>query len=581
MIDPLAFGNFVAFSAQSAVIAAAALALPMLLRITSAQLRYSFWRAVLAFCLLLPWLQPWRSVPSPDIAQPLAGTTTTIEVIPPTSASLPFLDPVLLIVILVLAGALVRLLWLAVGYLKLRALRGAGESAADDEYRELQALLEAAADVRYVEAVAQPVTFGWRHPVVLLPAPLRDEPAPIREAVVAHELVHIRRGDWVWVVGEEVVRSVFWYHPALWWLVSRIQLAREELVDLTVVASTGRRRAYLAALVALANATRVGPAPAFAWRRHLFRRIMLISQEDAMSARRLILSAAAAVIAATVCAWYAMNAFPLSASDLPAPVQAAAGPLERAAQPVSSENPVPRRQTGDPIDVPRELSQASATATVLIKLTIDQSGNVAEARVTWLNLQTPDPSSSTQAVVDAVVVAALDGVRRWRFDPPAKAPIAFETQVTFGSGRYATYRWPAARSVPPPPPPPPPPPAVPAVGSAPPAPTPPPSAERATPRALAGIRVGQGGLPVPRKLLDVRPVYPPEALAARVQGIVILEIRIDEGGLVDDVQVLRSIPELDDAAIAAVRQWQFQPTLLNGVATPVVMAVTVQFTLAP
>ena len=62
-----------------------------------------------------------------------------------------------------------------------------------------------------------------------------------------------------------------------------------------------------------------------------------------------------------------------------------------------------------------------------------------------------------------------------------------------------------------------------------------------------------------------------------MSGAVILEAVIGTDGAVRDVRVLRSIPLLDDAAVAAVKQWRYSPTLLNGVAVPVVMTVTVQF----
>jgi TonB family protein len=107
---------------------------------------------------------------------------------------------------------------------------------------------------------------------------------------------------------------------------------------------------------------------------------------------------------------------------------------------------------------------------------------------------------------------------------------------------------------------------------------PPPSAEQsaAFPKA---IRVG-GNVAPPVKTRDLRPKYPEAAREARVQGVVILEIVIAESGSVADARVLRSIPALDAAAVEAVRQWQFAPTLLNGEAIPVIMTVTVQFTLA-
>jgi len=92
------------------------------------------------------------------------------------------------------------------------------------------------------------------------------------------------------------------------------------------------------------------------------------------------------------------------------------------------------------------------------------------------------------------------------------------------------------------------------------------------------VRVG-GAIRPPVKQVDARPVYPPIAQAARVQGLVIIEAAIGPDGMVRDAKVLRSIPLLDQAALDAVRQWRFTPTLLNGVAVPVIMTVTVQFTL--
>ena len=83
----------------------------------------------------------------------------------------------------------------------------------------------------------------------------------------------------------------------------------------------------------------------------------------------------------------------------------------------------------------------------------------------------------------------------------------------------------------------------------------------------------------PRKIHDVPPTYPPIARAAHKEGVVILEAVIAVDGTVQDVRVLRSVPLLDGAAVEAVRQWRFTPTLLNGQPVPVVMTVTVAFSL--
>jgi protein TonB len=74
-------------------------------------------------------------------------------------------------------------------------------------------------------------------------------------------------------------------------------------------------------------------------------------------------------------------------------------------------------------------------------------------------------------------------------------------------------------------------------------------------------------------------VYPPSAADAHIEGVVILEVLIDEQGHVADTRVVRSVPQLDQAAMIAVKQWQYEPTLLNGAPVPIVMNVTVQFTL--
>jgi periplasmic protein TonB len=94
------------------------------------------------------------------------------------------------------------------------------------------------------------------------------------------------------------------------------------------------------------------------------------------------------------------------------------------------------------------------------------------------------------------------------------------------------------------------------------------------------VRVG-GVIRSPQRVVNVTPVYPAIAREAHAQGLVIIEATVDERGNVVRAQVLKSIPLLDEAALAAVRQWKFTPTLLNGIAIPIVMTVTVNFSLAP
>jgi TonB family protein len=92
------------------------------------------------------------------------------------------------------------------------------------------------------------------------------------------------------------------------------------------------------------------------------------------------------------------------------------------------------------------------------------------------------------------------------------------------------------------------------------------------------VRIGDG-VPPPAKIHDVPPVYPPAAREAGVQGLVILEATIDPTGEVGNVEVLRSVPELEEAAIAAVEQWRYEPTLVDGAPVSVLMTVTINFLL--
>ena len=108
--------------------------------------------------------------------------------------------------------------------------------------------------------------------------------------------------------------------------------------------------------------------------------------------------------------------------------------------------------------------------------------------------------------------------------------------------------------------------------SAPPPPPPP------VPAPRAPVRVG-GEITAPRLLHRVEPVYPPLAQRALVQGVVILEATVDRGGRVDEIRVLRSHSLLDDAAVAAVREWVYEPLMLNGQAQPFVLTVTLSFSL--
>jgi TonB family protein len=245
--------------------------------------------------------------------------------------------------------------------------------------------------------------------------------------------------------------------------------------------------------------------------------------------------------------WQIAGAFP----------QSEAGPLERSAKPITPENPIPRRTRLVRPPYPPEAATVGARATVTLRVTLDHLGTVGEVRtvgVPILGAMAPPGPTEGRAFTDgllALVRSAKDAVGQWRYDPPADAPIAFDVVIGFMSEGDGEVIAQTAR--------------------------PDPSPASATVPQPSDRAYG-GGAP-PRKVKHVNPVYPPAAREAKISGVVILEAGIGADGRVLSARVLRSIPELDDAAREAVLQWEFTPTLLNGVPTPVVMTVTVQFSL--
>ena len=582
MIYIASVANLVLYSAQIACIVAIGACLPALLRLHAPAVRYAYWRALALLCLALPWIQPRMAQParatSGESTMRFADTLIAPLAESSTAASQPVIPSWHVIAGLLAAGAVVRLVWLAAGLVKLRRLRRSGKVAPlCHEHDELQRLIGTRAEMRYLDALAQPATFGVFKPVVLLPAALRDHPADIQRAVLAHELLHVRRRDWAWVLAEELVRAAFWFHPAVWWLISRVQLAREEVVDELAVLVTGHRRTYVEALLAFADETPLAPAAAFARRRHLFRRMLLISREAGMSSKRIVATCAAMALIVALGSWYAVGAFPLVNENPQTALHEAPGPLEQKAVPITPENPVPRRVNVTRAEYPAEATAQNASAVVTLRVTLDELGRVAETRVVGFAVDSnagqlkftnvspaeidrmvrtskPPEWAELRRILDAFIRSAVSAVQQWRYDPPYQAPISFPVTINFTLSSSTSES-----SMPPPPPPPPPP--------------------GPTSWTLDGAaRVGSG-VKAPMKIRDVRPVYPPIAIASRVQGVVILEARIEPDGRVGDVRVLRSIPLLDQAAIDAVRQWQFTPTVLNGHAVPVVMTLTVAFTL--
>jgi TonB family protein len=402
----LVLDNLLAYSLQIGMLVGLAAFIPALLRLRQPGARLAYWHILLAVCLLLP-LQPWRQ----EVVAGAVSVTTTITALRPHSGPAHGFLPAFLsftkaeFALLVLAGGfLIRLVWLGVGFWRLSRYRRRSCPLHPAPSWSVEASLQISPDV------VSPVTFGWRRPVVLLPARFPSLEPTAQEAILCHEVLHVRRRDWLFMVAEELVRALFWFHPAIWWLLSEIGLAREQAVDREVIEITRQRDEYMDALLAIAGARHhldLAPAPLFLRKRHLKQRVVSILKEHRTSTARLIAAFAAGLALLVGTCWLVAGAFPLMAA--------------------------PQFVTDDPgitvdlqgatllhrssISYPPAALQQHVQGTLAVEVKLDTSGNVADARV----LSGPD----------ALRRAALESVLQWHFTRDSAATtrvlqIAFE-----------------------------------------------------------------------------------------------------------------------------------------------------------
>jgi len=245
----------------------AALALRAL-RDARPQARYAVACIALASCALVPTVfviaQMWASA-TPEVAVVANGTARIASVAMATRDFAPGwtsrLDAALpTIVLLWAAGAGALSLRMIAGLLWIARLRATPQRAMQ---REWQARLDALAQrfglrrpvaLRIIESLSSPVSAGWFRPVVLLPAGLLTRmPTDLIEALLAHELAHIRRHDYLVNLLQNLAEALLFYHPVTWWLSRRIRDEREHIADRLAAEVTLQPRRLALALYELAE----------------------------------------------------------------------------------------------------------------------------------------------------------------------------------------------------------------------------------------------------------------------------------------------------------------------------------------
>jgi len=562
--------NLLLYSAQFAAIVLAAALLARLLHKADPRARLLHWQMTLLLALTAPFFGRWET-PVEDAVSITLGTARAWNTpTAPVARPVPWVE--ILAGVLVL-GALLFLARLALGMVRIALYRRRARPMAE-HWPEAEFLFSA--------ELTTPVTFGWLRPVVLLPESFVAMSDEERNSVIAHELAHVRRRDWLFAVSEEVLRAVLWFHPAVWFVLHRIEVEREQVVDIEAIRETGNREAYLQTLLAVAGIKPRAdfvPAPLFLRKRQLAQRVATILKEvNPMNVRRMAMTLTASAAVLALAGITISTVLPMKA-----PAQE-------------------RRESNEarPKSGPRAIHKAAAVyppiakvkgieGVVSLEVSIDARGLPTDVRV----ISGPEELRR----------AAIQSVMQWQFEPtgfPARAevdmnfslakdpgerqmlgvlravefdkvPVDLQARilprlpVKEGETLYADNVKDIQRAI-----------AEVSTGL---------SASFSEDQVLRiaampqTIRVG-GNVQSAKLVKKGKVVYPPEAKAARIQGTVRFNVTIAPDGKITNIELVAGHPMLVQAALEGVRQWEYEPTHLNGKPVAVMTMVDVNFTLS-
>ena len=523
----------------------------------SAALRHWMLAASMAVALATPLLMQfapaWRLpvAASTESVDPAVGQATTIRREPririttsvdaesagAASRSVPFETSVILLAIWVV-GTVVHLAGLLVGLWRLRQIAARAAIVREGPWVDAARLLSDQFGMRTPVTLLQSdrpallVTWGFFSPKVMLPIDAGSWDVDRIRVVLAHELAHVRRHDWIIQIGTELVRIANWFNPLVWLAAARLRLESERACDDAVVNLGVSGCEYAEHLLALARQfgrARHVPIPAVPIvprASNLERRVMAmlnprLSRRPLSPTTRFATIAALLVVALPI-AMFAQNRF----STLTGSVTDPSGGLLPGVAVVAVDTTR---------DARHEVKTNSAGQFEIIGL--PDGPLVLEARLPGFQTFQQKLTLDGQDV-NRNISLRVGSLQETISVTRGGTPLSYEGQ------RFSPKPAQCGASV----------------------------AGRSG-QASSPLRIG-GQIRQPSKIRHVSPVYPADASS----GAVVLEAVIGADGLVSDAKVLRSPSSaLAQSAETAVRQWEFTPTLLNCAPVPVIMTVTVDF----
>ena len=519
-----------------------------------------------------------------------------------------------------------------------RSLRMAGHEAGSEIMPALESLkdrlgIRRPARLRIVWSGSEPGVYGVWHPVLVLPEEMPRQLSPAEaEAVLAHELVHVARWDNLWNNLQMLVCCIFWFYPVVWLLDRSLIAERERSCDERVIGALRNSQAYASGLIKMAGiglglgVAGVSPMAGANLKRRI-ENMKKTNRRAGMSAMILL----SCIAALTVLLYLAAGCNPATPSNLAienpeeSPLKIESAYVEDILMPQGTAGSMPRlvnpkivlKNNSDRTIAVYELEFKKAGSEISVFLVNTQAGLAPQGTDTVDGVTVERKTTKIYAAAPSAAKLSGDG-GRWA---------VHVTVMRFNDGKVLTLH---PMPIPPPPGgaegiapvpagavPPPPRPAiqpgapassageVPVVGvspivggipggvsggvagrvpgsvvggllrrdAGPVAPPPRPKPVKREPIAVSA-NVKQSAL-----IRKVEPLYPESAKRERVQGKVVLELAVDSEGNVSDVRAVSGHPIFYEAAVSAVRQWKYSPTLLDGKPVPVMATATVEFRL--
>lgn len=245
------------------------LAAALFLRLTRGgrpQVRYIVLCMALALCVLVPLVDGYREFTAMAAIDPVPALPVWMQhaVAPALSQ-----EPMLWVVVAWLFGVGLMMVRVVVGLAWVHRLAHASHACANDAWQACVSALAQRCGIRrpirlrVVPYLSSPVAAGWWRPVVLVPASLLTQmPPDLIEALLAHEVAHIRRFDYLVNLMQRAIEALLFYHPGVWWLSGRIRVERELIADELAASLTGNPRHLALALNQLSQQQGVEAAPA-------------------------------------------------------------------------------------------------------------------------------------------------------------------------------------------------------------------------------------------------------------------------------------------------------------------------------